>query len=122
MDSDPIVVLCTCPDEASAQALSRGLVEAGVAGCVNRLPGVRSTYRWEGRVLDEGEVLLIIKTVTSAYPSLEERLIALHPYETPEILALPVLAGAPGYVSWLQAVIREPPSAQVGEQPPGSGE
>jgi len=107
MSSDAIVVLCTCPDEAVAETLARGLVESGVCACVNRLAGVRSTYRWEGQVLDEGEVLLIIKTVSSAYARLEERILALHPYQTPEILALPVLAGAPGYLSWLQTVVHE---------------
>ena len=107
MSSEAIVVLCTCPDDAVAATLARNLVESGVCACVNRVTGVRSTYRWEGRVLDEGEVLLIIKTVVSAYARLEERLLALHPYETPEILALPVRAGAPGYLSWLESVIHE---------------
>lgn len=115
MDSPAIVVLCTCPDEPTAQSMARSLVESGVCACVNRLPGVRSTYRWEGQVLDEGEVLLIIKTLLAEYPRLEERLMALHPYQTPEILALPVLAGAPGYLSWLQTVIRERPSTDGGD-------
>ena len=107
MTREALVVLCTCPDEDSAARIARALVESGTCACVSRVPGVRSMYKWEGQVLDEAEVLLIIKTLASAYPGLEQRLQALHPYQTPEILALPVRAGAPGYLSWLQTVLHE---------------
>jgi periplasmic divalent cation tolerance protein len=102
-----LVVLCACPDEAVAALIARELVEARLAACVNRLPGVRSIYRWEGALQDEPEVLLAIKTSTSRYEELEMRLKALHPYEVPEIIALPVLAGAASYLAWLAAETEE---------------
>ncbi len=98
---EALVVLCTCPDEDTAERIARELVEARLAACVNRLSGVRSTYRWKDALRDEPEVLLAIKTVRSRYQELEMRLKALHPYEVPEIIALPVLAGAAPYLAWL---------------------
>jgi len=96
-----LVVLCACPDESVADRIARALVGARLAACVNRLPGMRSVFRWKGALQDEPEVLLAIKTVRSRYEELEMRLKALHPYEVPEIIALPVLAGAAPYLAWL---------------------
>lgn len=96
------VVLCTCPDDATAGALARRLVQSGLAACVNQLPGVRSTYRWEGQVMQEDEVLLVIKTTTGHYPALEQAIHRHHPYDTPEVIALPVVAGLPDYLDWLR--------------------
>jgi periplasmic divalent cation tolerance protein len=108
MASAAIVVFCTCPDEVTAARIARELVESGVAACVNRLPGVRSTFRWEDKTQDEPEVLLLIKTMSDRYGELEQRLVALHPYEVPEIIAVPVSSGAPSYLSWLkQSVLHE---------------
>jgi periplasmic divalent cation tolerance protein len=103
VDPEAIVVLCSCPDEPTAEHIARELVGARLAACVNRLGGVRSTYRWEGQVRDEPEVLLAIKTLRSRYGELEMRLKALHPYEVPEIIALPVVAGLGGYLAWIGA-------------------
>jgi len=102
MSSDVILVLTACPDEATAARIALDLVESGLAACVSRLPGVHSTYRWEGRVQDEPEVLLIIKTLANRFETLEMRLKSLHPYEVPEIIALPVVSGSPEYLSWLR--------------------
>jgi periplasmic divalent cation tolerance protein len=99
--TDGLVVLCTCPDEPTAERLAREVVSAGLAACVNRLAGIRSTYRWKGALQDEPEVLLVIKTVRGRYQALEMRLKALHPYEVPEIIALPILAGSQGYLAWM---------------------
>jgi periplasmic divalent cation tolerance protein len=96
----PLVVLCTCPNEDTAKTIAEALVTEHLAACVNRMPGVRSTYRWQGRVEDEPEVLLLIKTVGRRFDALELRLKALHPYEVPEIIALPVVAGSAQYLSW----------------------
>jgi periplasmic divalent cation tolerance protein len=96
-----LVVLCTCPDEATASRIAEALVSERLAACVNRVPGIRSTYRWEGRVQDEPEVLLLIKTVADRYPALELRLKALHPYDVPEIIAVPVAAGSASYLAWI---------------------
>lgn len=93
------MVLCTFPDVEKARGIAAELVERRLAACVNLLPGVESIYRWEGKVERAGEVLAVIKT--TRYPELEVALKELHPYEVPEILALPVAAGLAGYLKWL---------------------
>lgn len=98
-----LLALCTCPDEATAARIARALVEERLAACVNRLPGVRSTYRWQGAVHDDAEVLLLIKTTTDRLPALRERLPALHPYELPELIAVEVAGGLPAYLDWVAA-------------------
>ena len=103
---EPIVVLTTCPDDAVAARIARDLVEAGLAACVSRLGPVHSTYRWQGGIQDEPEVLLVIKTVSTRYSELEMRLKSIHPYEVPEIIALPVTRGSADYLGWLAAVVR----------------
>ena len=98
---EAFVVLCTFPDLEEARQIGAVLVERQVAACVNLLPGVESIYRWEGRVERAGEVLALIKTVR--YPEVEAALRELHPYELPEILAIPVAVGLPAYLAWLGA-------------------
>jgi periplasmic divalent cation tolerance protein len=100
-DYPAIVVLCTCPDEPVALDIARVLVAEGLAACVNRLSPVTSVYRWQGRICEESEQLLIIKTIPARYEALEMRLKTLHPYETPEIIAIPVAAGSSPYLAWL---------------------
>jgi periplasmic divalent cation tolerance protein len=103
--AEPIVVLTTCPDQATASRIARDLVESGLAACVNRVGPVHSTYRWQGAIQDEPEVLLVIKTVIPRYSELEMRLKSLHPYEVPEIIALRVPFGSADYLGWLQAAV-----------------
>ena len=103
--SEPIVVLTTCPDEAVAARIGRDLVESGLAACVSRVGPVHSIYRWQGAIQDEPEVLLVIKTVTTRYSELEMRLKSLHPYEVPEIIALPVTRGSAEYLAWLGGAV-----------------
>ena len=98
-----ILVLCTCPDEAVAIDIARILVGEGLAACVNQLPGVKSFYRWQGQLAEECEQLLVIKSTPARYEALEMRLKALHPYEIPEIIAIPVVAGSSQYLAWLAA-------------------
>ncbi|MGC1458869.1 MAG: divalent-cation tolerance protein CutA [Steroidobacteraceae bacterium] len=100
-DHPAILVLCTCPDESVALDIARELVTQGLAACVNRLACVRSIYRWAGRICEESEQLLLIKTTPARYEALEMRLKALHPFETPEIIAIPVMAGSHQYLAWL---------------------
>ena len=103
----PRVVFVTAPDEVVAERLARSFVSLGLAACVNRVPGVTSTYRWEGEVNEDAEVLLIIKTTAERLPELEAALNSLHPYETPEFVALePEHVSAP-YLEWLRASVRE---------------
>ena len=96
-----LVVLVTIP-AGEADSLARSLVEEGRAACVNRIPGVRSTYSWEGRVEVGEEVLLVCKTTVAGYASLESRVRELHPYAVPEVLALAVAAGFGPYLDWLR--------------------
>jgi periplasmic divalent cation tolerance protein len=103
--AEPIVILTTCPDQAVAARIARELVESGLAACVSRVGPVHSTYRWQGAIQDEPEVLLVIKTITARFAELEMRLKSLHPYEVPEIIALPVAAGSAEYLSWLQGAV-----------------
>jgi periplasmic divalent cation tolerance protein len=103
--AEPIVVFTACPDEAVASRIARELVESGLAACVTRVGPVHSTYRWQGALQDEPEVLLVIKTVTTRYAELEMRLHSLHPYELPEVIALPVTRGSAAYLAWLGAAV-----------------
>jgi periplasmic divalent cation tolerance protein len=98
---EPIVVLTTCPDDAVAARIARELVESGLAACVNRVGAVNSTYRWQGAIQDEPEVLLVIKTLSSRYSELEMRLKSFHPYDVPEIIAPPVTHGSAEFLAWL---------------------
>ena len=100
-DHPAILVLCTCPDESVAIDIARVLVGEGLAACVNRLSAVTSIYQWQGRICEQPEQLLVIKTTPARYEALEMRLRALHPYEIPEIIAIPVVAGASQYLAWL---------------------
>lgn len=95
------MVLCTCPDDAVAGEFARTLVTERLAACVQRLPITASTYRWQGQVVEEAEVLLVIKTAADRFEALSARLRKLHPYALPEIIAVPVAAGLPGYLDWL---------------------
>ena len=100
-----LTVLCTCPDADTARRLAAGLVEARLAACVNILPGIRSIYRWQGATCDDGEVLMIAKTTALAFAGLERWLQANHPYDVPEVLALPVAAGSRAYLDWVASEI-----------------
>lgn len=97
------LLLSACPDAESAGCIAAALVEEQLAACVTVLPGARSVYRWQGAVEHADECVLLIKARADDYPALERRLLALHPYDVPELLALPVLAGNPAYLAWLEA-------------------
>lgn len=101
-DSDLRVVFVTAPEAKVGSEIARALVESRLAACVNLVPGVSSLYRWEGEVQEDSEVLLVIKTQQSRCAELAERIEQLHPYDVPEVLALPVNGGSESYLSWLQ--------------------
>ena len=101
--TDALVVLVTAPSTDEAARIARALVEERLAACSNVVPGVRSIYRWEGKVMDDAEALLLLKTTRARFAALRERVLALHPYTVPEVLALPVEAGSEEYLSWLVA-------------------
>ncbi|HHQ5455623.1 TPA: divalent-cation tolerance protein CutA [Aeromonas veronii] len=99
--TDAIVVLCTCPDQTSADLLCEQLLNQRLAACINQLPGINSVYRWQGKVERATEIQLIIKSRQPLFAKLQACIQANHPYEVPELLALPVSAGLPAYLDWL---------------------
>ena len=96
-----ILVLCTCPDRATAEKIADSLIADKVAACVNLTPPVTSFFEWEGRRETEEEVLLLIKSTSSSYARLERSILELHPYDVPEIIAVPVEQGLAGYLEWV---------------------
>ena len=101
MTEKHILVLCTCPEDVVAARIATTLVEEKLAACVNRLSRMSSTYRWEDKVQTETEALLMIKTTARLFAPLSERIHALHPYEVPEVIALPIENGSERYLAWL---------------------
>ena len=101
MMTDVLLVMCTCPDLPTAEKLAEGTVENGFAACVNILPEIRSIYRWQDELQMDDEVLMLVKTSREAYPQLERWLLDNHPYDMPEVLALPVETGAANYLAWV---------------------
>jgi periplasmic divalent cation tolerance protein len=99
---DTLLILCTCPDGESAARIARVLVEERLAACVNRVPGLTSVYRWQGEIHEDSEVLLLIKTRSELFESLRARLVALHPYDVPEVIAFDIAASHAPYLEWLR--------------------
>ena len=96
-----IVIFVTVGSSAEGERLAFSLVEERLAACVNRIRGIQSVYRWEGKVQDENEVLVLLKTQGRQYESLKARILALHPYEVPEVIAIPVERGHQAYLDWI---------------------
>lgn len=107
MPADHYLVLTTCPHETAARELAGALLDERLAACINIIPGLRSVYRWKGGIEEGSEVLLLIKAARAAYPRLEERIRASHPYELPEIIALDIAAGSAAYLAWIAENCRE---------------
>ncbi len=105
---EALLVLTNCPDDAVADRIALALVEQGFAACVNRLAPVSSIYRWQGKVECATEVPLLIKTTRERYGDVEHAIRHLHPYELPEIIALPVAAGHAGYLRWIEDATQPP--------------
>lgn len=98
---EPLLILTSLPDAASAEKLARALIESRAAACVNVLAACRSIYRWRGTVETADEVPLLIKTSAANYPRVEEIVRAQHPYDVPELIAAPITHGLPAYLDWL---------------------
>jgi periplasmic divalent cation tolerance protein len=103
-----VLVLTNCPDEESANAIALALVEERLAACVNILPRVQSVYRWQGAVESATEIPLFIKSTAANYPALEAAIRSSHPYQLPEIIALPVTHGLPAYLDWIARETTQP--------------
>ena len=98
-----VAVLVTCPNRRSAERIATALISRRHAACVNLLPGVTSVYEWQGRLERSAELLLIIKTTRAGFPRVQRTVLELHPYDVPEIIALPVAAGYRAYLEWVCA-------------------
>lgn len=104
-DEQVLMVMTNAPDNATAHALARAVVDARLAACVNVLHGVHSVYRWQGRVEEATEVTLLIKTTRQHYPALQQALVAAHPYDLPEVIAWPLADGYAPYLNWIASEI-----------------
>ncbi|TFG48728.1 MAG: divalent-cation tolerance protein CutA [Gemmatimonadales bacterium] len=105
--TDAIVIICTFPEENGAACCADALVAERLAACVQVQGPIRSTFRWQGAVDHATEWYCQVKTSRERYPAVEQRIRALHPYETPEIIALPVIAGNPAYLRWVGESVAE---------------
>ena len=102
MKLEPIIVLVTCGSEEEALKIANTLVEDHLAACVNLVSPIRSIYRWEGKVWDEKEWLLIIKTQKQRFGEVEKKVKSLHSYSVPEIISLPIIEGSSSYLNWIK--------------------
>ena len=102
-----IVILSTTDSMELAETIAESVVTQGTAACVNIAPGIRSIYRWEGKICDDAEFLLFIKTSEDRFEQVRETICRLHSYNTPEVIALPITAGDPRYLSWLHSQIQD---------------
>jgi periplasmic divalent cation tolerance protein len=101
MNAHTLLTFCTCPNAEIADRIAETLVREGLAACVNLVPGLKSVFLWKGHIERESEILLLIKSTEARFPALSARVRELHPYELPEIIAVPVTAGLPEYLRWV---------------------
>jgi periplasmic divalent cation tolerance protein len=104
--TDKIIVFVTAGNMENAENMARTLVEERLAACVNIVPRIRSFYRWEGKIVDDEELLLLIKTRIDLFDPLRERVLALHAYELPEVVALTMEKGHQPYLDWIEGEVR----------------
>ena len=102
MSTDLQIALCTVPDEKTAGQIADALVSEKLAACINIVPSIMSVYHWNDVIEHDKELLLLIKTSVSVWPLLEARILELHPYELPEIIAVPIHTGQTDYIKWIK--------------------
>jgi periplasmic divalent cation tolerance protein len=100
-DTRHILVLTTCPGSDTARQIAQDLVANNLAACVNNISGVQSCFRWDDKINFAEEHLLLVKTTMDRYPAMEKKILSLHPYELPEIIAVPIEAGLDAYLNWI---------------------
>ena len=105
MTTSCLIVLCTVPSTEKAKDIAENLVAERLCACVNILDQVQSIFRWQAEIQNDPEVLMILKTTQDRYVDLEKRLNELHPYDVPEIIALPIARGTQSYLDWIQAEV-----------------
>jgi periplasmic divalent cation tolerance protein len=103
---DEIVVFVSCASEEEAEKIAHGLLESRLAVCINILPSVTSLFSWQGEIHRDRETLMIIKSLQSVFPVLDETIKKHHSYELPEIIALPIIQGSKDYLDWLRESTR----------------
>jgi periplasmic divalent cation tolerance protein len=103
--TDALIVFCNCGSREEAARLAHSIVTEGAAACVNIVPAIESVYRWEGKIESAQEVLLLIKTTREQFAALRDLIVKLHSYDTPEVIAAPVVAGLEKYLQWMGANI-----------------
>ena len=108
MNKEPLLVITNLPSRESAEKLAAQLVEGRFAACVNMLAPCRSTYRWQGKLQQDDEFPMLIKTTRERYAALEAAIKAGHPYELPEIIAVPITAGLSAYLNWVESETQPP--------------
>ena len=100
--SEFLLVITTVPDEETAERIARTLVEERLAACVSCSSSCLSSYWWQGKIVQDREFMLFIKTMNARYPELEEKIVAIHPYEVPEVIAIPLAMGYGRYLDWMR--------------------
>lgn len=108
MSAEHIVIFCTVPDQDTADTIADSLVGGGLAACVNIITGLKSVYTWKGAVCRDSELLCVIKSRAGLFGRIETAIRAVHPYEVPEIIALPIVAGHAPYTRWITDVTVAP--------------
>ena len=106
MNEKFLVVFCTVPDEETALNISKKLVENNLAACCNIVSGVKSIYRWQEKIEEDSELLIIIKTKATMYKKMQASLINWHPYEVPEVIALQINEGNKDYLNWIEQNVK----------------
>jgi periplasmic divalent cation tolerance protein len=101
--NDVILILTTTPDRETAERIASSLLEEKLAACVNIVSGLSSMYWWKGKIQHDEEFMLFIKSTASRFEEIRERVVRLHPYELPELIALPIMLGLDRYLAWVQA-------------------
>lgn len=101
------LLITTCPNSESANQLARILVEKHLVACVNIVPNIRSIYEWQGKIVEDSEILLLIKTDSKHYAAIEKTLSEHHSYEVPELIALPIEQGFPPYLAWMDEILNK---------------
>jgi periplasmic divalent cation tolerance protein len=113
-NNKPVLIYSTCPDENVAKEIARLLVDQRLAACVNIIPGMQAVYRWQGEVMSEREVVLLVKTTEQAGAAALAALVDAHPYETPAALLLPATGGSESYLKWISDMTDTATSGQAG--------
>ena len=124
--TDKIVVLVTAGNAGEAKRIARALVEQRLAACVNLMNPVESVYRWEGKVAEDAEVLLVVKTSRALFGEVRRVVEQLHSYHVPEVICLPIIDGSPNYLNWLSDSLKNPDGPALNfpaqkERAPGKG-